>query len=233
MNNFSLSKTKSKKIEFGSNSFDCIVCLKADLPGQEFFEQFSIPVLAADGAALRLLEKSIVCDYIIGDLDSFHKPPRDIFDEDRIIYEPDQESNDFEKIFRFCKFKGFNNILIIGLHGGALEHTLNNWSVLMRYGRDFNTCVYDKGRYGLPVYSSLRMESSKDEIISIIPVNTTKISTKGLAWPLRDEYLVFGKREGARNRCTGNQFEIFLEEGEIIIFFDARLPYAPEFISEE
>jgi thiamine pyrophosphokinase len=232
MDKLQLSKTELKNIEFGSNNFDCIVCLKADLPGKEFFEQFSIPVLAADGAALRLLDKSIVCDYIIGDLDSFREPPRNIFEDERIIYEPDQESNDFEKIFRFCEIKGFKNLLITGLHGGALEHTLNNWSVLMRYGRNFNTCLYDKGRYGLPVYGTVRMKSRKDEIISIIPVNTTKIKTAGLAWPLQDEYLVFGKREGARNKCTADEFEIHLAEGEFILFFDARLPYAPNFISE-
>lgn len=219
-------------LEFKDIFFDAIVCLNADLPDIGIFKFFKDqPLLAADGAAISLHKLGLEPDYVVGDLDSFSESPISRnYDQNKIVHKPDQESNDFEKILQFAIDKSYENILILGFHGGELEHTLNNWSVFKRYSKRINLCIYDKGRYGLSIDRPVQISCSIDEIISLIPQPTAKISSKGLKWELQDEYLTIGIREGARNRAILNKVCLNIIEGEILFFCNARLPYAAKFI---
>lgn len=230
-----IEESENKKIftlTFGNLLFDCIIALDGDLPLKKVIQSMgNIPILAADGAAISLLKKKIKADYVIGDLDTFRASPlRSFFEEEKIKYLPSQEENDFEKTLNFASSLNYKNLLIIGFHGGELEHTLNNWSVLKKYCRDLNLCVCDKGRYGIPISFSLSLATRINEIISIIPQPLVRLTTKNLKWNLNNEILELGKREGARNLALSDTIEIELHHGEYMLFIDERLPFAPEFI---
>lgn len=218
-----------KKINFNGPVFDALICLYGKLPPKDIFDDFKeCTILAADGAGIKLLEKGIMPDYVIGDLDSFFgNPLSQEVESSRIIKITDQETNDFEKNLLFAKENNFKNILILGFHGGELEHSLNNWSVFMRYSKDMGLCIYDEGRYGIPVRESIIFESRDNELISIIPQTYAKIKSNDLQWILNDETLKLGDREGARNVAVKDKVRIDLSEGEYLLFIDARLPYAP------
>ncbi|MCX7879988.1 MAG: thiamine diphosphokinase [Ignavibacteria bacterium] len=209
-------------------SFDCIVCLNAPMPSLGFFLDFkNIPVIGADGGAVRLFEKGIICDYVVGDLDAFRKAKvENFFDKAKIVHEPSQDINDFEKSLIFCSKLGFFNILVLGFHGGELEHTLNNWSILYKFHERMNLCIYENNRYAIPLSKSIELGTTKNEMISIIPQPKAKLRTKNLKWELNSEYLEIGKREGARNVSIGEWIQIEILEGSILLFFDARLPFA-------
>jgi len=184
----------------------------------------------ADGAAIELDKLGLKANKVIGDLDSFiGSNIESKYSQDEIIFVEDQETNDFEKCLKWCMDNSLGNILIIGFHGGLLEHTINNWSILMRYGKGLNLCVYEKGRYAIPIYDDIEMDTSKDEIISIIPNGELRLSTKSLRWELKNESLNFGEREGARNQVLGNQFSIKVHSGEYLLFVNAHLPFRPFF----
>jgi thiamine pyrophosphokinase len=218
-----------RNLEFGPSKFDAVICLYGKLPKKKVLKSFSKSViLAADGAGLKLLKKGVLADYIIGDLDSIKGIKKKIdFKNTKIIKIDDQETNDFEKNLLFAQEKGYENILIIGFHGGELEHSLNNWSVLIRYSRFMNLCIYDKFRYGIPIRESITLQTLPNEIISIIPQTYAKIRTKNLKWVLNNEALELGMREGARNVATSERIELELIEGEYILFLNSRLPYSP------
>ncbi len=224
-----------KYIRFGNKGFDAVVCLNADIPaGEEIVRAGELPVIAADGAAFRLAEVGIMPDIIIGDMDSIREHGRKAdFPSSRIICIPDQDSNDFEKILRYCRDNSLDNLLIIGFHGGELEHTLNNWSVFMRYSRSMNLCVLDLGRYGMALREPARFDFRPGETISLIPQPRAVLATSGFHWELRGEALGLGEREGARNRAERESVTIDVAEGELFIFFDSRLPFAPEFCPAE
>jgi thiamine pyrophosphokinase len=217
-----------KKCTFGSIKFDALVCLKGNIPDYGFFSLFpEIPVYAADGAADLLLQINIVPDFIIGDLDSFSFQQTD--SKTQIIREPDQETNDFEKILHFAGSRNLQNLLIIGFHGGDLEHTLNNWSVFVKFADKLNLCIYDNDRYGIPLLNSAGIATSPGEIISLIPQPACRLSTKNLKWELNDEILELGKREGARNVALANNVIIEIHYGGLLLFVNKRLPFAPVF----
>ncbi|MFP4367956.1 MAG: thiamine diphosphokinase [Candidatus Kapaibacterium sp.] len=220
--------TDINHIEF-TGTFDCAICLNADLPARNFFRYLEgIPILAADGAGIRLLAEGLKADYVVGDLDSFfaYDSFRE-YDDDKIIHLPDQEMNDFEKTLLFAETKGYRKALILGMHGGELEHSLNNWSVFKRYAKRMELCIYDKTRFGILINKGVKLSSSPGEIISIIPQPEILLSTENLRWELKNECLRFGQREGARNKSIGSEISIKVHSGEAMLFFDSRMPYAP------
>ncbi len=223
---------KIKKLVFEESKFDSIICLNAKLPGKSFFGRFpECEIIAADGAALKLMDIGVNCDYIIGDMDSFYKDPRsEHFEKKKIINLPDQNSNDFEKILNWCIENDRKNLLITGMHGGELEHTLNNQSVLLRYARRLNMCVYDAGRYGLPIFESIEFDCRNGEIISIIPFMTAVLTTRNLKWELNNSTLKYGENEGARNQSEAGNVEIILHEGFFMLFLDSKAPKCPFFL---
>ncbi len=218
-----------KRIEFRSESFDALVCLDADLPEREFFDKVKgIPILAADGAAIGLKKLGIEAWKIIGDLDTLKTAEaNNNFNEDKLIYLPGQETNDFEKTLNYADENGFHNILILGFHGGLLEHALNNWSVFIKFAEKLNLCIYDKGRYAVPISEDVSLNLKKNEIVSIIPQPRIKLTTRGLRWNLKGEILSLGFREGARNVAETGDVSVWISEGEALLFFDDRAPKAP------
>lgn len=215
------------KIEF-IEKYDALLCLNSDLPEREFFKQFKIPIIASDGAGILLYRMGILPDKVIGDLDSFYYAPEsEKFNKERIVHIEEQDTNDFEKCLKYCINYNFKNILITGFHGGQLEHTLNNWSVFKRYSYILNLCIYDKGRYGFSPKNDFEIQLKKDEIISLIPQPKIKLKTEGLFWELNDEIVELGKREGGRNQAKNKNIKIKIIDGDLIVFIDDRLPFAP------
>ncbi len=205
-------------------TYDAIVCLNGELPPAEFFAHHNKHIIAADGAAWQLHERGVQPQVIVGDMDSFVlREHNKEFEHSEFVWVPDQDSNDFEKILVYTHERGLGSLLVLGMHGGELEHTLNNWSVLIRYAWTHKLHVYDAGRLAIPVLDIFELQTQKQELISIIPQPLARLSTRGLQWELHDEVLELGVREGARNRAVGNHLRIHVHEGAALVFFEADL----------
>lgn len=201
-----------------------IICLDGTLPSSAFFsKQTDATIIAADGAAWNLHSQGIQPHIIIGDLDSFSKKEHTgEFAGAEIIQNSDQETNDFEKAFLYCYDKGFMNLCIVGIHGGDLEHTLNNWSVLTRYSYVFSLFAFDNNRYVVPVTDRLQLQTTIGETISLIPQPSVVCSTEGLQWELHNEELAMGVREGARNKAINTTVTISVHEGAVLVCYAAE-----------
>ncbi len=216
------------KVEF-TEKFDAIICLDGILPEYEFFRKFkNIPIFCADGAVLKLIDMKIGYEKVIGDLDTLQKKGRiDEIPDSKKVYLPEQETNDFEKTLNYVHKLGSKRILITGFHGGELEHSLNNWSVLMKYQSKLSLCIYENSRYAIPVSKSIILPVEKGEIVGLIPQPKAKLTTKDLKWELQDKILELGKREGARNEALSEKAEIVVKDGSILVFINSRIPFAP------
>lgn len=218
---------------FDDHGLDAIVCLNGNIADPATFEHFAdIPLIAADGAASALVAAGVVPEFVVGDLDSIDHDVLDILQgTSEFVVEPDQESNDFEKSLRFAGGQLWTRLLVVGMHGGDLEHSLNNWSVLMRYARSMHITVLDRERIAVPVWTSFRYHPSPNELLSIIPQPAVRLTTSGLLWELDDALITLGEREGARNRALGDVVDITVHHGSFLFFCDARLPATPIFRS--
>lgn len=208
---------------------DAILCLNSTLPNANFFSLFSaVPLIAADGAALHLRAMQREASIIIGDMDTLQRSGRyEEFAATPQLAIDDQESTDFEKCLSYCLAQRWHAVLVCGIHGGEMEHTLNNWSIAMRYAQRMHLCIYDAGRYGLPVYAPVVLPTQSNETISLIPQPRALLSTQGLYWPLHNEELQLGTREGARNRATGSTVQLDIHSGSLLVFFRATPPLMP------
>lgn len=216
------------RITFG-NKPSAVIALNSTMPSREEFESLAgIPIIAADGACLRLEAIGISPDFIVGDLDSLRQSGRyDDFINSEMLEMPDQETNDFEKSLNFAISKGWHSVLVVGFHGGELDHTLNNISVLKKYANRMEICLYEHKRYSIYTEVSFALKSAPGEIISLVPMPIATVTTGGLEWPLRNERLELGVREGARNRAISAEISVEIHSGALLVFFDSHQPFMP------
>ncbi|MBU3679481.1 MAG: thiamine diphosphokinase [Candidatus Kapabacteria bacterium] len=214
-----------KHILSENEQLDAVILLNGILPGRDVLEVLSsIPFIAADGAANALHDMGIVPDILAGDLDSVRDDVlASVREHGMVIADPDQDINDFEKALRVAASSMWTRVLVAGLHGGELEHTLNNWSVMMRHARTMQLFALDGHRIGIPVYEEFRYHAELDELVSIIPQPHARLTTAGLQWSLTDDVLELGSREGARNRAIATEIAITVHEGSALVFVASRL----------
>lgn len=210
---------------------DIVICLNGTLPDVNTFHRLRpIPIAAADGAAVQLREKGILPQSIVGDLDSLASD-RAFWQEYKqiTIHEiEDQNSTDFEKTLEYARQQNCQTAMVLGMHGGEFDHTLNNWSIFMRYGKILHLAFYEKGKVAVPIYESVTITTRPGEMISLIPQPKVIITTSGLQWNLNQEELRLGFREGARNRATETKVSIQVHSGSLLLFLKNELPYMPK-----
>jgi len=176
-------------------------------------------VLCADGGANRALHRGLQPEVIIGDLDSVTRETRLALSNVRWIRKPDQESTDLEKTLDWALSQGISSAIVVGATGRRSDHTLANFSILAKYS----------GRMRLEfIDSHCRMRILEKDTIFDLKIGTTLsllplgrcegITTEGLAYPLREETLELGVREGLSNQVVSTPVRISLRCGKLLLF---------------
>jgi thiamine pyrophosphokinase len=91
-------------------------------------------IACCDGAAAALTDFGIEPGVVIGDLDSLSRELEERY-RDRLVPDPDQETNDLTKAVKWCVRHGATELVILGATGKREDHTLGNISLLASYGK--------------------------------------------------------------------------------------------------
>lgn len=178
--------------------------------------------IAADGGADRARELKLVPDVIIGDLDSFSG----IADKaTQIIHDPDQETNDLEKALKLALDHPCSHIVVFGATGKRIDHTLKNLSVLLQFDSRFESLQFlDRYSRMFLIHSQFREDFPPSTSLSLFPLSgeVTGITTSGLRYPLRNETLRNGERDGTSNETIGGTVEIEFETGDLLLIVNHR-----------
>jgi len=173
--------------------------------------------VAADGGGNVARKMGLKPDAVIGDLDSYQKTGTEEFE---VIHSPGQETNDLEKALDFILKEESTDVAVFGAVGKRVDHTLKNLSVLSRFHPQFKSLVY-KDRYGdiflLP--KNFSAEYPVGTPISLYPLNgrVSGITISGLKYPLMEESLEHGVRDGTSNETTEPEVEITYKTGELLM----------------
>ncbi len=174
--------------------------------------------IAADGGANIALKLGAIPDVIIGDLDSYNGSEKE---ESEIIFRPSQEFNDLEKALQHVRKKDGTHIYILGATGHRLDQTLKNLSVLKQFSPQFQQ-IRIADNFG---ETRLLPPSFSDDFaigtqLSLFPLSgkVTGITTQGLKYPLENEFLENGVRDGSSNEVIENPVQINHEEGDLLMF---------------
>lgn len=182
-------------------------------------------VLAADGGAAAALRFGFPPDFVLGDLDSVSGEIRSRLPAAQFVHRPSQELNDLEKALQFCAEKKFTRLTLLGVSGKRLDHTLSNFSVLCRYDQKFELEIYTPYSQVFIVRERFIWNGPRGQLISLAPMGAASgVATEGLAFPLKNEDLVFGRREGLSNYITASPVKISLKSGTLLVFVNYGAP---------
>lgn len=182
-------------------------------------------VLVLDGAINRVLSCGIKIDVLFGDFDqtdtNFEELKTSQFPIE-IIHAPDQEKTDLEKAIEFLIERDFPAANIVWATGKRADHTMANIAILPKYSAqiklkiiDDHSCIFPI----LPLPNIFTKWYKKGTIISLMPVGeATGISTQNLKYPLNDETLTLGRRNGNSNEAEEDgQVQISYQSGDMLI----------------
>ncbi len=212
------------------SSHNSVICLNG-----ESLNRWLIPwinkeatLIAADGAANRLIKLGMQPDYIIGDGDSYIRD--DVCSNSKIIRIGDQNSTDFEKCIEFAKEKDLLPGLIFGFSGGEIDHVLGNTQTLLKHGKKQSLYFLDSytksdTEMGVKIGFPLSNERFCSKVtlgatVSILPSVFSRITSKGLVWELDHQVLEPDGTLGIRNRTQDDFIEIYVEEGKVLVIID-------------
>ncbi|MCG8637290.1 MAG: thiamine diphosphokinase [Desulfobacterales bacterium] len=180
-------------------------------------------ILAADGGAVHLHELNICPHGIIGDLDSISVEAEDFFSLKNIPvhrYPARKDSTDTELCITHAIDRGSREIILTGVTGHRLDHTLANVFLLRTLlDRGVKGRIMDAHNEIHLTGSEIIIRGTPGELLSIIPVSdkVTGLTLEGLEYPLTDKTLVQGSTLGVSNCFAGPTARITIKSGLILV----------------
>jgi len=190
---------------FQKNGFDTIIC--------------------ADGGADSALRLSLTPDFIIGDLDSISKEAIKKFKKtSKILEYKRQNDTDVEKCLKFAINNKYDEALLIGVTGNRLDHTICNLGIVLKFFSEIELSLLAENSYLKPYTGDVRLNTQKGEIISLYGFDKkTKITSRGLKYPLKNISLPFGEKESTSNVSTSKSIQLKIRNGIIFIIRDFNI----------
>jgi thiamine pyrophosphokinase len=177
-------------------------------------------IIAADGAARHLHALSLIPNIIIGDFDSFKTIPKEWKSVELIKLPAEKDISDGELAINLAIEKGAKQLDLIGLTGGALDHTIANIEILKHISRNIDVNVVNEDEIIYRVTGKKEIDTMAGSRISIIDLTgSTILSTEGLKHELKNESLKT-LTHGISNICKSAKTNISLDESGMILLFD-------------
>jgi thiamine pyrophosphokinase len=178
-------------------------------------------IVCADGGANVARALGILPAVILGDFDSMTRETRRHFEAlgVKFLLLSRQDDTDFEKALLHLRESAHHTVVISGITGGLLDHTLGNMSILLRYSRNFRFILLDP-HYRMDIITeSGTFRCRRGDRISVVPLDAASgVGYKGLKYPLPSGELAPGLAEGTCNEALGDEFSIDLRQGTLIVF---------------
>jgi thiamine pyrophosphokinase len=181
-------------------------------------------VFCADGGANRAHEAGLRTDYIVGDLDSVTADTRRVFAYAQFILRPRQDATDLEKTLAFAVEHKVRRALLVGITGLRFDHQLVNLNVAEKFCDRLELEVHDDfgvGSFirGADQPATARFAAFAGQQISLIAFRRVRgIVTEGLKYPLENEDLEWGVRDGLSNEALADGFAVTVREGSLFCY---------------
>ena len=176
-------------------------------------------VVALDGAANRLMERNVIPDILLGDLDSVsesvleHCKASDV----KVVHTPDQHRSDISKGLEWAhETYPDSEIDVIGVEIGRYDHHLAAYSALFECSSDA-TILLDGCQARRVPQTPTNIETEPNSTISLISFGeVTGATIKGCKFSLDNETLTTGTR-GVSNTATGPSITVSVKSGDLLL----------------
>ena len=171
-------------------------------------------IICADSGFDNAKRYGIAPNIVIGDMDSVKCS---IDGENVEIYPTRKDYTDSELAIMYAKDRGYKEIIMLGMTGSRMDHTLTNL-LLLKQLDGCNACIVDLNNEIYLVNSQISLKGKKGDLVSIIPFEKdVKITVKGLEYPLSGDVLKAGSSRGVSNVMTGENCTVSAEDGPVFV----------------
>jgi thiamine pyrophosphokinase len=183
-------------------------------------------IIAADKGALTALQYGCTPAIIVGDFDSLIIPSDELkrIGSKLMQVAVEKDETDTELAVQTAVERGANTITLLGgLGGERFDHTMANILLLAGFENISSIRIVDGPSvcWLLRGPGSTRIQGQPADLLSLLPLtaDATEVRTQGLYYPLKGETLRFGKPRGVSNVFTGEQAEVSLADGMLLIIY--------------
>jgi thiamine pyrophosphokinase len=179
-------------------------------------------VVAADSGIEHALAAGVHVDLLIGDLDS--ATPRTVLDAiaagSEVVRHPeDKDATDLELALDAVADRGFDSVLVVGIHGGRSDHLLANALLLAspRYA-GLRVHAHLGNADVIVVRDEAVLPGPAGRLCSLLPLGgaAAGVTPTGLRYPLRDETLDPGSTRGVSNVVDTTPAGVALRAGVLL-----------------
>lgn len=205
---------------------NCIIIGNGKSPRKDIIEYLRrenySKIICADGGANSARKLGIVPDFIIGDLDSISERTLKFYKSKSIIIKiKRQNDTDIEKCLKFAIRKNIQNVVMTGVTGDRLDHTICNLGIVLKYFTKINIRIISERSLLTAYKGNVEIKTCPGEIFSLYGINEkTKITSKGLKYSLNRVSLPFGKKESTSNVALSDFVSLKITGGIIFVIRD-------------
>ncbi|GGH22666.1 thiamine diphosphokinase [Paenibacillus segetis] len=181
-------------------------------------------IIGADRGALFLVENGIKPHISVGDFDSVN--PEEFlrikeFSEDILSVDAvNKDLTDTELAFDIAIDQQASEIIMIGVTGTRLDHTLSNIQMMLRgLQHQIISKIWDRNNYITLTGSTSIIEDRGYTYVSLLALTpeVTGIHLDGFQYPLVDATLKMGQSIGVSNRLLGSKGTVTIDSGLLLI----------------
>jgi thiamine pyrophosphokinase len=180
-------------------------------------------VVAADSGVHLAQRLDLPIDLVVGDLDSvLPEALARARDAGAVVevHPTDKDASDLElAIEAAIRHPGVDRLVVLGLHGGRIDHHLAN-VLLLASARWRDVHVEAHGAEGLVavVHDRVVLRAAPGALCTLLAVGgpATGVRTEGLRWPLEGHDLPFGTGWGLSNEFVAPEATISLTGGTLL-----------------
>jgi thiamine pyrophosphokinase len=204
----------------------CIIIANGKSPTKKvveyFFKKGFNTIICADGGANSAKKLGIIPDYIIGDLDSVENKVLNYYHgKSKIVQVKRQNDTDVEKCLKFAIKKKYEEVILLGVTGDRLDHTICNLGIVLKFFNKIKIHISAENSFLSAYNKSVEVKSRINETISLYAFNKqTIITSKGLKYPLTKSNLTFGKNESTSNVSTSQNVQLKISGGIVFVIRD-------------
>jgi thiamine pyrophosphokinase len=180
--------------------------------------EWSPTVVVLDGALERVISLGIKVDVWLGDFD--HSNVQDYSDYPfQKIHTPDQNLTDLEKAFEYLLAEGYPAVNVVWASGKRMDHTLNNFHSMIRYGRQLKIVFFDDYSTSYLLPPTFEKWYPANTPISLMPYGEAHhVKSSGLVYDLDHPVLRLGSQTSSSNETREDGIvKISYESGALIL----------------
>ena len=180
--------------------------------------EWSPTVIVLDGALERVISLGIKVDVWLGDFDHMHIADFSDYPLKK-VHTPDQNLTDLEKAFEYLLAEGYPAVNVVWASGKRMDHTLNNFHSMVRYGRQLKIVYFDDYSTSYLLPPTFEKWYPAETPISLMPYGEAlEVKSTGLVYELNHSVLKLGTQTSSSNETKQDGIvKISYQSGALIL----------------